>query len=125
MTREQLKLPSKALFCHGTIPEPLSTEERLWLVEQLRSYPRRVNEERTCAIGALTDMATTEFCRLMAERASPPSDTTREQLAEARKMWQLAAATLERDVLLHGLTSDEQDVLIGAVINAVERHLLR
>ena len=41
--------------------------------------------------------------------------------AEARKMWTLAAATLERDVLLHGLTLDEQDVMIGAVLNAAMR----
>jgi hypothetical protein len=40
-----------------------------------------------------------------------------ELLAEGRRMFILAAATLERDVLLHGLTEDEQDVLVGAVLN--------
>jgi hypothetical protein len=40
---------------------------------------------------------------------------------EALKMWTLAAATLERDVLLHGLTEDEQRVMIGAILNAAGR----
>jgi hypothetical protein len=46
---------------------------------------------------------------------------TSELKAEARKMWVLAAATLERDVLLHGMTQDEQDVMIEAVLNAAMR----
>lgn len=71
------KLPSKELFCHGTIPEPLTAEERQWLVDQLHAYPKRVDEARTCAIGALTEMATTEFCRLMAEQTlTPPEGDT-------------------------------------------------
>jgi hypothetical protein len=45
----------------------------------------------------------------------------RKLVNEARKMWTLAAATLDRDVLLHGLTADEQDVMIGAVLNAAHR----
>lgn len=65
------RLPSKALFMDGKVPEPLTDEQRQWLVEQLHAYPRRVNEARTCCIGALTDMATTEFCRLMAARPQP------------------------------------------------------
>jgi hypothetical protein len=44
-----------------------------------------------------------------------------ELLNEARKMWVLAAATLERDVLLHELTEAEQDMMIGAVLNAAAR----
>jgi hypothetical protein len=65
-----VKLPSRDLFYRPFTPEPLSEEGRQWLVEQLHAYPKRVNEDRTCAIGALTEMATTEFCRLMAERAA-------------------------------------------------------
>lgn len=63
-------LPSKDLFPDGRVPEPLTAEEREWLVEQLHHWPRRVNEARTCCIGALTNMATAEFCRLMAERTN-------------------------------------------------------
>jgi hypothetical protein len=61
-------LPAKALFSNGKVPGPLTEEERQWLVKQLAAYPKRVNEARTCCIGPLTDMATTEFCRLMADR---------------------------------------------------------
>lgn len=68
--QEPIKLPSEAIFMRGQAPGPLSQEEREWLVEQLHQYPVRVNESRTCAIGALTDMATTEFCRLMAEKSA-------------------------------------------------------
>lgn len=70
MPADEMKLPSAGLFCSGRIPGPLSADEREWLVEQLHRWPNRVNEERTCAIGALTDIATAEFCRLMAERQS-------------------------------------------------------
>lgn len=62
------KLPAPAIFMHGRIPEALSDDTRKWLVEQLHRYPDRVDERYTCAIGALTDMATTEFCRLMHEK---------------------------------------------------------
>jgi hypothetical protein len=61
-------LPAKAIFMDGKVPGPLTEEERRWLVKQLAAYPKRVNEARTCCIGALKDMATTEFCRLMADR---------------------------------------------------------
>jgi hypothetical protein len=44
-----------------------------------------------------------------------------EAMIEARKMWVLAAATLERDVLLHGMTAEEQDMMICAVLNAFDR----
>ena len=60
-------LPAKAIFMDGKVPGPLTGEERRWLVKQLAAYPKRVNEARTCCIGALTDMAATEFCRLMAD----------------------------------------------------------
>jgi hypothetical protein len=50
-----------------------------------------------------------------------PSSDVLERLAEGRRMFVLAAATLERDVLLHGLTEDEQNVLVGAVLNAADR----
>lgn len=40
---------------------------------------------------------------------------------EARRMWVLAAATLERGISLDGLTDDELDVMIGAVLSAAER----
>lgn len=63
------KLPDPAIFYHGVIPEPLTEELREWLVDQLHNYSKgRVHPARTMAIGALTDMAVTEFCRLMAER---------------------------------------------------------
>lgn len=65
---DTLKLPAPALFMDGKVPEPLSEELRDWLVEQLHQYPNRVDERFTCAIGALTDMAMTEFSRLMHER---------------------------------------------------------
>ena len=65
-------LPAKALFSNGKVPGPLTEEERRWLVKQLAAYPKRVNEARTCCIGALKDMATTEFCRLMATRKQVP-----------------------------------------------------
>jgi hypothetical protein len=42
-------------------------------------------------------------------------------LAEGRRMFALAAATIERDVRLHELTEDEQNVLVGAVMNAAYR----
>jgi hypothetical protein len=71
------RLPSAALFYRGTVPEPLNEEVRQWLVEQLHRYPERVNEARTCSIGALTEMATTEFCRLMAAIASLSSELAR------------------------------------------------
>jgi hypothetical protein len=45
-------------------------------------------------------------------------------LTEGRRMFVLAAAVLERDVLLHGLTEDEQTVLVGAVLNAAKRTLI-
>jgi hypothetical protein len=68
---EKLKLPNASLFYNGKVPEPLTQEEREWLVKQLNRYPNRVNEARTCAIGALTNMAVTEFCRLMHEAKDP------------------------------------------------------
>ena len=64
------KLPAPSIFMNGRIPGPLTPEEREWLVDQLNQYPRRVNEARTCAIGALTDMAITEFCRMMSEKSA-------------------------------------------------------
>jgi hypothetical protein len=43
------------------------------------------------------------------------------RLAEGRRMFALSVATIERDVRLHDLTEDEQNVLIGAVMNAADR----
>lgn len=42
-------------------------------------------------------------------------------MREGLRMFTLAAATLERDVLLHALTEDEQRVLVSAVLNAADR----
>jgi hypothetical protein len=47
------------------------------------------------------------------------------RLAEGRRMFTLAAATLERGILLHDLTEDEQNVLVGAVLNAADRQALK
>ena len=56
-----------------------------------------------------------------------PADFTRIDarglaMADARRMWTLAAATLERDIRLHDMTEDEERVMIGAVLSAAERH---
>jgi hypothetical protein len=102
------RLPSKDLFYHGTIPEPLSEEGRQWLAQQLHEWPKRINEARTCAIGALTDMAVTEFCRIMFERQflSDRIDVLAGLLREARQHVRTVDGIVEVkiDVTLASLT---------------------
>lgn len=62
-----MTLPSPDLFMRGIVPEELTEPDRQWLADQLAQWPKRVDESRTCAIGALTDMATAEFCRLQSD----------------------------------------------------------
>ena len=59
-----------------------------------------------------------------AARTPHPTDDDVERVAvltEGRRMFILAAAILERDVLLSDLTEDEMDVLVSAVLNATDR----
>jgi hypothetical protein len=58
------RLPNESFFYHGNVPTALDKESREWLHSQLHHWPERINEERTCAIGALTDLAVTEYCRM-------------------------------------------------------------
>lgn len=113
----EVVLPSGALFYHGKVPEPLSEEEREWLVEQLHCYPKRVNEARTCCISALTDLAVTEFCRLMAERE-----------AQAREIAEKDAALAEAEFLcarLRDLEGFDGDDLFRQLMGHVYPSLTR
>jgi hypothetical protein len=76
------------------------------------------------ARSTVTDEEYWQLKCLSVNAVSTPSTVTDEhleRLAEGRRMFVLAAATLERDALLHGLIEDEQNVLVGAVLNAADR----
>src|SRR5690242_7926988 len=111
------RLPSAALFMRGKVPEPLSEADREWLVEQLHAYPRRVKEENTCAIGALTEMATTEFCRLMAEREA---STRTPEAAQVEGLFAEQTALVDRlcnavDLAAEDIGHESIDNLLGLI----------
>ena len=98
----------------GAVPSPaLSSEQHLHEGADHASGSRSRHGEGTTDHCGIVEVDPADFTRIDARGLA---------MADARRMWTLAAATLERDIRLHDMTEDEERVMIGAVLSAAERH---